>query len=106
MASPIRTARIHVSHIIESMDMRYIHTVRDSNKVRNLSPGSCVLALNKSQRIARFIDYLGGVHTYYAEEDGPPFDLPAIRSLVKDALYVDLTPDTQANKKVKKLWAA
>jgi len=103
MAQPIRTSRVRVTDVIDGWDMRGVHILREHRKMRNLSTGSCVVAFNKEQNIARIIDWQGGVHTYYAD-DNEFFDMESLRELSKTSYYVDLVPGEVAARKAQDLW--
>lgn len=103
MAIPIRTARVRITSIIQDQDMRGVHKLRRRHK--NLKAGSCFIAFNRSQTMARIIDWKGGVHTYYCE-GGHIFDMDSLAVLVKAAFYIELTPGATAEVQATQLWEA
>lgn len=105
MSAPIRSVPIKVVDIIGEWDMRKMHPLRFHRKTKNLRQGSCVIAFNRKQSMARIIDWAGGVHTYYAEK-GEIFDMESLRELVNKAFYVDLKPGVKATHRASDLWAA
>lgn len=103
MTTPIKTARVQVSKLTLNQDMRGIHKLREKHK--HLTNGSCLIAFNTAQTIARIIDWKGGVHTYYCE-DGHIFDLDTLSILVKQAFFIELVPGIMAGDRAAQMWEA
>ena len=103
MSTPIKTSRVKVYKLILNQDMGGIHKLR--SKHRQLPQGSCLIAFNNSQTMARIIDWRGGVHTYYANER-EIFDLDTLTVLVKAVFYIELTPGKIAESQVGEMWEA
>jgi hypothetical protein len=91
---------VRITKIIENQDMRGVHKLR--KRMRTLKKGECLVAFNKSKNIARIIDHLGGVHTYYTEQ-GVVFNMDSLRDLVYDSFYIDITVGATVRKKAQHL---
>lgn len=106
MSSPIKSVPVKIEDIITGWDMRKVHALRTHKLTKRLRQGSCIVAFNNKQSMARIIDWAGGVHSYYAAQ-GEVFDLDSLRELVNAAFYVDLRPGVVAKKHEADLeWAA
>lgn len=102
-ARPIRSAKVRIDDIVEKWDMRGVHKLRERVALRKLKQGSCIVAFNKAQSIARIVDWKGGVHTFYCEKN-EFFDLTSLKAFVKAAFYVEIEPGANAKRQAKELY--
>ena len=67
-----------VTKVINNTDMRGVHKLRAKVRCR---PGEAWLFFNKAFTMARLVDSVHGVHTYYAPK-GQLFDFHAVATAV------------------------
>jgi len=82
--------------------MNKIHALRGDRRAIALKRGEALVAFNRKLTIARIIDCVGGVHTYYAEPK-TVFDIQTLSELVDRGFWMQLTVGGQARKTAKKL---
>jgi hypothetical protein len=87
---------IRITRIIENQDMRKIHKLR-LREMKKLKKGTCSVSFNKSKTIARIIDHLGGIHTFYADPQ-EIFNLDALKAWVMDAFFIEITAGRPSSK--------
>ncbi len=94
-------AIVRITHIIVGWDMRQRHKLRKSKKAARLKPGECLVAFNRSQKMARIIDSAGAIHDYYADEGR--FSVDRLKKEVKAGIYLELRVGQSERKKVAQI---
>lgn len=88
-----------VAAVKSDHNMTYRHELRSSPQAQRLKPGQCFVAFNSLLTIARIIDFMGGIHDYYAP-DGEQFDTQMLSNMMQKGIGVEFTID---KKKAKQL---
>ena len=86
MNKPIK---LRIVGIILEWNMNSIHSLRKRAEQYPLARNQCLIAFNRKQTIARIIDCMGGVHTYYSEKN-QAFDVEELNNLVHDSFHVSI----------------
>jgi hypothetical protein len=94
-------AVVRITHLIVGWDMRQRHKLRKGKKANSLKPGECLVAFNRSQKMARIIDCTGAIHDYYADEGR--FSVDRLKKEVKAGIYLDLRVGQSEKRKVSKI---
>lgn len=92
---------ISITKVHTNVDMRGVHKLR--TKV-TCQVGEAWLFINKSATIARLVDSVHGVHTYYAPK-GEAFDLAAISTALNAMRLTLEVPNAKQRARVLKLAA-
>jgi hypothetical protein len=82
--------------------MNKIHALREDSRAIALKRGEALVAFNRKGTIARLVDCVGAVHTYYAEPK-TVFDIQTLSALVERGFWIQLTVGASAREKAKKL---
>ena len=98
----IRPTKVRIISIVDEWSMNRIHALRDDSRAIALKRGEALVAFNRKMTIARIIDCVGGVHTYYAEPK-TVFDIQTLSDLVDRGFWMQLTVGAKARGKAKKL---
>jgi hypothetical protein len=98
----IRPTKVRITSIIDNWSMNRIHALRDQDRATALKRGEALVAFNRKMTIARVIDCVGGVHTYYAEPK-TIFDMQTLSDMVERGFWMELTVGAKARKTAKKL---
>ena len=98
----IRPTKVRITSIVESWSMNKIHALREDSRAIALKRGEALVAFNRKNTIARVIDCIGGVHTYYAEPK-TIFDMQTLSDMVERGFWIELTVGAKARKTAKRL---
>ena len=98
----IRPVKVRIIAIIGEWSMNRVHALREDSRAIALKRGEALVAFNRKGTIARIIDCVGAVHTYYAEPK-TVFDIQTLSDLVERGFWMQLNVGAQARKTAKKL---
>ena len=98
----IRPQKVRITSIVDAWSMNKIHALREDSRSIALKRGEALVAFNRKGTIARIIDCVGAVHTYYAEPK-TVFDIQTLSDLVERGFWIQLSVGAQARKQAKKL---